>query len=178
MSVRPKISRRYFVGRYWPKLWSKAFWLMSISLVLCLGGDAAYAFTQFQALGGAIVYKHQCARCHGEHGKGKDYAFDDLRSPELIGPLALPCTPKPYQKLRHRHFRDVTDIYDFVSATMPADKPASLKAQQYWNAIAFILQSNGMKADGKRLDTETGKQIVLHPNCASGVAAAGQESKP
>ena len=74
MSVRPKISRRYFAGRCRPKLWSKAFWLLSIGLVL--------------------------------------------------------------------------------------------------------LQSNKMNADGKRLDAETGKQIVLHPNWASGVAAAGQESKP
>lgn len=155
-----------------------ALGLSTAVLVFFAMSGIAPAFTQIEAQHGARIYQHQCARCHGEHGEGKDNAFKDLRSSELLGLTALPCKPRPFQKLRHQDFRTVKDIYDFVSATMHADQPASLEAEQYWDAIAFILQSNGIAADRKRLNKTSSKQVTLLTDCASGVPSSGLQVKP
>jgi S-disulfanyl-L-cysteine oxidoreductase SoxD len=33
-------------------------------------------------------------------------------------------------------------LYDYVSRTMPFDAPGSLTEQQYWDAIAYLLDEN------------------------------------
>jgi polar amino acid transport system substrate-binding protein len=119
--------------------------------VLIAAAGAAGAFTREQVDFGAWVFRRQCARCHGADGGGADNAWRGLRAPELIGPGALPRTPRPYQQIRRREFTTVADVYWFVSASMPADQPASLEAEEYWDAIAWILRSNGVAPDGKPL---------------------------
>jgi cytochrome c len=135
------------------------------AMILVASASAAWAFTDSQAHSGETIYKRQCARCHGDHGEGKDDSYRGLRAPELIGPSALPCQPRPFQKIRQHDFRTVKDVYDFVSAAMPADQPASLESEQYWNVLAYRLQANGKTADGTRLDAASSASIVLHPDC-------------
>ena len=53
--------------------------------------------------------------------------------------------------MRHFQFRTVRDVYEFASAVMPADQPASLSAEDYWNVIAFLLSANGIPVNGKLL---------------------------
>jgi cytochrome c len=131
--------------------------------LLVTATHAAVAFTPTQAQDGARVYARQCARCHGPKGEGKDNAFNGLRAPEVIGKGALPLKPRPSQQLRKTDFRTAKDVYDFVSATMPADQPAILSAQEYWDVVAFTLEKNGVKADGKPLVDTSSAQITLHP---------------
>jgi S-disulfanyl-L-cysteine oxidoreductase SoxD len=33
-------------------------------------------------------------------------------------------------------------LYDYVSRTMPFDAPGSLTEQQYWDAVAYLLDEN------------------------------------
>jgi S-disulfanyl-L-cysteine oxidoreductase SoxD len=33
-------------------------------------------------------------------------------------------------------------LYDYVSRTMPFDAPGSLSEQQYWDAVAYLLDEN------------------------------------
>lgn len=33
-------------------------------------------------------------------------------------------------------------LYDYVSRTMPFDAPGSLDEQQYWDAVAYLLDEN------------------------------------
>jgi hypothetical protein len=81
----------------------------------------------------------------------------------LIGPGAFPLDPRPYQKMRHFQFRTVRDIYEFASAVMPADQPASLSDADYWNAIAFLLNANGMPVNGRLLNEDAAADIPLAP---------------
>ncbi len=145
------------------------------SVILFATTSAVWAFTDTQARSGENIYKHQCARCHGDRGEGKDDSFRGLRAPELIGPSALPCKPRPFQKIRQHDFRTVKDVYDYVSALMPADQPASLESAQYWSVLAYTLQANGKTADGVRLDATSSAQMILHPDCP---AAAAQKAPP
>ncbi len=149
--------------------------VVTASVILFATTNNVWAFTDNQARGGENIYKHQCARCHGDHGEGKDDSFKGLRAPELIGPSALPCKPRLFQKIRQHDFGTVKDVYDYVSATMPADQPASLESAQYWNVLAYTLHSNGKTADGVRLDAASSAQMLLHPDCPP---TAAQKTPP
>jgi hypothetical protein len=35
-------------------------------------------------------------------------------------------------------------LFDYVSSTMPFDNPGSLSEQQYWDAIAYLLDENDL----------------------------------
>jgi len=132
-----------------------------VCVVLLLATGRAIAFTPEQAEYGAWVLRRQCARCHGGDGQGKDDAWKGLRAPELIGAGAFPLEPRPYQQIRRRDFRSVLDVFWFVSASMPADQPASLEPEEYWSVLAFLLRSNGMAPDGTPLADATADQIPM-----------------
>lgn len=123
---------------------------VALALALAVAGTAR-AFTAEQADKGREVFRLQCARCHGPDGQGISNIYKGMTAPPLIGPAALPLDPRSYQKMRHFQFRNVRDVYEFASAVMPADQPASLSAEDYWNAIAFLLNANGMAVNGKML---------------------------
>lgn len=138
------------------KLLVVASWLAAFSQP-----GAAFAFTDAQVKAGAETFQLQCARCHGPNGEGEENIYHGLRAPELIGPNAFPVGPRPYQKLRHFDFHSVRDIYEFASASMPADQPASLNADVYWDVIAYLLEANGVSSDGKPLNESTAAEIPI-----------------
>jgi cytochrome c len=149
-----------------------------LGAVLTAAAVPAHAFTAAQVQAGTRTYKRQCARCHGVNGEGKDNAFKGLRAPELIGPGALPCQPRAFQKLRTHPFRTAQDVYAFVSSAMPADQPAILDEGEYWDVIAYLLQARGSAADGTPLDATSSAHVVLHADCASaGTGVSGQEHR-
>lgn len=138
-------------------------WAAGLAIMTVVG--TGHAFTEAQVHAGVRTFKRQCARCHGVDGSGKDNQFKGLRAPELIGTGAMPCRPRAFQKIRKDNFRTSQDVYDFVSASMPADQPAILDADEYWDVIAYLLQANGRKADATPLDATSAAHIVLHPDC-------------
>ena len=136
--------------------------LATIGLLLAVSASAK-AFTAEQVDKGREVFRLQCARCHGPGGQGISNIYRSMTAPPLIGPGAFPLDPRPYQKMRHFQFRTVRDIYEFASAVMPADQPASLSDADYWNAIAFLLNANGMPVNGRLLNEDEAAQIPLAP---------------
>jgi cytochrome c len=129
---------------------------------------------------GERTYRRQCARCHGAHAQGKDDQFHGLRAQALVGRNALPCEPRPAQRLRARRFRTAKDVYDFASASMPADEPAILDADEYWDVVAYLLAENGRTPNGTPLDATSAASVVLDPHCpandADGAAPGGRRS--
>ncbi len=133
-----------------------------MALALLLGASAsARAFTAEQADKGQEVFRLQCARCHGPSGQGISNIYHDMTAPPLIGPGALPLNPRPYQKMRHFQFRTVRDVYEFASAVMPADQPASLSAEDYWDVIAYLLGANGEAVNGQILNEDAAPDMPL-----------------
>ncbi len=55
----------------------------------------------------------------------------------------------------------VGQVYDFASRNMPANKPGSLKSEEYLDIISFALQANGFEPDGKPLTPASAKDIKL-----------------
>ncbi len=138
----------------------------------------AAAFTPDQVTRGAEVFRRQCQRCHGPYGEGRDAIYRGLRAPELIGRTALPVKPRPYQRIRRRDFRTAEDVFDFASAAMPADQPASLYAGEYWAVLSFVLAANSVQADGEQLDDASAATLSLHAHAAPGAASGGGAAEP
>ncbi len=109
-----------------------------------------------QAAQGQKLFAKNCAKCHGKAGEGSK------KAPPIVGKDALPLDPPPTAKLRKTQFRTAQDVAEFVSAKMPANKPGSLTAEQYYDILAFDLKANGVDVSGKKLDPTTAAEIKLH----------------
>jgi cytochrome c len=146
-----------------PLAFKVALVTLAASVWLALAPSGAFAFTQEQVNRGQEVFRLQCARCHGPNGQGVSDVYKGLTAPQLIGPGALTLNPRPYQKMRHFQFRTALNIYQFASAVMPADQPASLNDQDYWDVIAYVLNSDGATPNGQPLTEQSAARMSLAP---------------
>ena len=144
-------------------------------VALLLAAMPAMAFTAEQVDKGRDLFRLQCARCHGPDGQGITNIYRNMTAPPLIAPSAFPLNPRPYQKMRHFQFRSVRDIYEFASAVMPADQPASLSADDYWDVISFLLNANGTAVNGQPLNENNAAGMPLAKLQARGKQTASNE---
>jgi cytochrome c len=95
---------------------------------------------------GKALFAANCAKCHGDQGHGTN------DGPRLVGSgngLALyESTPK---------------LYDFIRGNMPEESPGSLKDEEYWDTLAFILDANGLLPPNITLGPETAETVKLSP---------------
>lgn len=92
------------------------------------------------------MFRTHCAKCHGDTGEGK---------------IGLGRTlVAPWDPLAGYHTADT--LFAFVSRAMPSDNPGSLKEQEYWDVIAFLLDANGILPPGTH----------VHRDNAHGIATA------
>jgi mono/diheme cytochrome c family protein len=112
-----------------------------------------------QAARGKAIFDVRCSVCHGEMLEG-------LAGPPLAGDVFLGPRDK----------QPVSDLFDKIHNTMPADAPGTLEPHQVADLVAFILQANTFPAGRAELGTDAGalKQIVLvAANPVPAVAAGG-----
>jgi mono/diheme cytochrome c family protein len=123
-------------------------------LLLLIAGPA---FAEDQAAQGAQLYAKHCASCHGDAGQGSK------KSPPVVGKDALPLDPPAGAKIRKTQFHTAKDVLDFISKSMPAKKPGSLKPEEYNAILAFDLKANGVDVSKITIDSTTAAKITLHP---------------
>ncbi len=92
---------------------------------------------------GKALFGMICAKCHGEQGQGD-------KCPRVIGP---PNGLSGYGTAK--------ELFDFASTQMPFDDPGTLKADQYWDALAFILDANNLLPPNTILGPENAGDIKL-----------------
>lgn len=125
---------------------------------------------------GASLYYYHCMACHGDRGQGlsvewraqwapghqdcsvpqchgsrhppEGFTFPKNFAPPLVGDGAL------------ARYTTAQDLYDFVSKRMPYQAPGSLKPDQYWALVAFILQRRG--AAVSNVGPANAGDILLH----------------
>jgi S-disulfanyl-L-cysteine oxidoreductase SoxD len=87
-------------------------------------------YTEAQAKRGETIYADSCASCHGDDLSGGG------QTPALAG------------KEFNVDWNDLalSDLFDRTRATMPADKPGTLKPEQTADVIAFLLQKGNFPA--------------------------------
>ena len=119
---------------------------------------AAPAFAdEAQVAEGQKLYGKYCASCHGDAGQG------GKKAPPVVGKDALPLDPPSGAKVRKSQFHTAKDVADFVIKNMPAKKPGSLKADEYWAILAFDLKANGVDVSKTKVDEASAAKVVLHP---------------
>ncbi len=125
------------------------------ALALVAWPTAARADEAQVAEGEKLFAKH-CAKCHGKSGEGSK------KAPPVVGKQALPLDPPPGAKIRKTQFHTAEDVAAFVSTKMPANKPGSLKPDEYYAILAFDLKANGVDVSNQKLDATTAAAIKLH----------------
>ena len=102
---------------------------------------------------GSVVFLQKCAACHGLHGEGIDknprligrepaagYNFaGDVKAPRTIGNYW------PYS----------TTLYDYLHRAMPLNAPGSLTPNEIYAVTAFLLNENGIIAQGAVMDAKS-----------------------
>ena len=115
-------------------------------------------YTDGQATRGKAIFDMRCALCHGERLEG-------AAGPPLVGDVFLgPWDSQP-----------LSNVFDKINATMPADAPGTLAPQQVADLVAFILQANKFPAGGADLASAPAplKQIAITaPNPPARVTTA------
>ena len=129
---------------------------LAAALAVAAWASAAQA-DEAQIAQGAKLFAKNCAKCHGKAGEGTK------KAPPVVGKDALPLDPRPEAKVRKTQFHTAQDVAEFVSTKMPANKPGSLKPDEYYAILAFDLDANGVAdAKTKKIDATTAAEIKLH----------------
>jgi len=109
-------------------LMAGAYTVMALAAQARTTSDGVY--TEAQAKRGEQIYADSCASCHGPDLSGGG------QTPGLAG------------KEFDMDWNDLSirDLFDRTRATMPADKPGTLKPEQAADVIAFLLQKGSFPA--------------------------------
>jgi mono/diheme cytochrome c family protein len=108
----------------------------------------AVAAARSRAPDGARVFANECAGCHGNRGQGKGTV------PALMGAEAL-RDPEA--------FRTAETLFDYVSRSMPLprDRIGSLKPEQYWAVVNFILLAHQSEVPPGGVTPENAPSVVI-----------------
>ena len=96
-------------------------------------------YSEMQAKRGDVLYKEQCATCHGDNLEGSG------PMPALAG--------KDF--LASWQGKTVGDLFEKTATTMPATAPGSLTPAQAADIVSYMLASSKYKAGTADLDTKT-----------------------
>jgi mono/diheme cytochrome c family protein len=95
-------------------------------------------YTEGQAKRGQTVYEEQCLSCHSPDLTGADQA------PALVGA----------EFTNEWNDAPVSDLFERIRISMPADKPGTLKPEQVADVLAFVLSKDGFPAGDTELPAE------------------------
>lgn len=103
-------------------------------------------YTEVQATRGQEAYKSACASCHGASMQGSGPATPPLAGSEFTGNWAG---------------QTLSDLFDRIQTTMPADHPGTLSRAQNADVLAYMLKFNKLPAGKTDLPTDAAalKQI-------------------
>lgn len=110
---------------------------------------------------GAVLYKAQCASCHGQKGEGMEPAF-----PRLLGrdPGAEDFKFSTDPKLPHtigNYWSHATTLFDYIKRAMPHTAPGSLTNDQVYALSAYLLAMDDVIADDATLDAASLRAVKM-----------------
>jgi S-disulfanyl-L-cysteine oxidoreductase SoxD len=107
---------------------------------------------------GEGVYMSRCAACHGEFGEGAG------RWPPLAGGRGSLGSHDPNRTVGS-YFPYASSVFDYVRHAMPFGDAQSLKADELYAVVAYVLWLNDVVDETFVLSAETFRQVRL-PNQA------------
>lgn len=119
---------------------------------------------------GADIFQAKCAMCHGEDARGVHWqpgAFSPIAGLPLAGG---PKSDAPPQAGHNPWVPPITNgapfpevIFNTIAVEMPMFRPGTLKADEVYSLVAFILFKNGLVKEDDVMNRETLPQIQM-PN--------------
>ncbi len=98
---------------------------------------------------GQQVYADQCAVCHGDKLQGiRNRNLPQGGGPALIGGRGTLNTPHPVTTVES-YWPYASTLYDYIERAMPYTAPSSLKPDEVYSLVAFIL------GEGRIVDKKT-----------------------
>lgn len=132
---------------------SKKYFLVPALLLLVLltvtacggggGGTSGAAERAAQVTAGQVVYREQCATCHGQNYEG----------------VSAPALDKPTLA----EYKDGKTLFDFISKNMPLTNPGGLTQDQYLQVTALLLDHVQALPADQKLTTDNAANIKLTP---------------
>ena len=106
---------------------------------------------------GSLVYRRQCAACHGVNGQGAG-------APRLVKPNAAPDAD-PWSLGRILPIRSpyATGVWDYINRGMPLNREGSLSADQVYALTAYLLNLNELIPEDAVMDAESLPKVQM-PN--------------
>jgi mono/diheme cytochrome c family protein len=101
------------------------------------------AFTEEQVQRGKSIYQKNCQDCHGSTLDNGEFGGAPLKGSYFR---------------QHWGSGDVSGLFGYLNALMPADRPGQLTPQAYADVTAFLLSSNGYEASTEELPADEGAQ--------------------
>ena len=104
---------------------------------------------------GQAVYESKCAACHGATG---------VEGPRdrLVGGQGTLTTAKPIKTIGS-YWQYAPTLYDYVGRAMPFTAPGSLKPDEVYGIVAYLLNRNGVIDAAQVMDAKT-LPLVKMPN--------------
>ena len=97
---------------------------------------------------GEQIYLAKCVACHGEKGAGKPN--DQLVGGQgSLGPGQAPV------KTVGSFWPYATTVFDYVRRAMPLNEPKSLRDDEVYAVVAYLLQLNGVIGENDTMDAKT-----------------------
>lgn len=102
---------------------------------------------------GAALFAERCTMCHGVHGEGiPPY-------PRLIGSEPRDSFPfgrdAKYVKTIGNYWPYATTVFDYVNRAMPLTAPGSLRPDDVYSVVAFLLAENAVIDRNTVIDART-----------------------
>lgn len=110
---------------------------------------------------GAGIYANKCAACHGATG---------IEGPKdrLVGGQGSLATDHPIKTIGS-YWPYATTLYDYIHRAMPLDAPQSLKPDEVYAVVAWLLHQNGIIPAEMVIDAQTLPAVKM-PNRAGFVS--------
>ena len=104
---------------------------------------------------GQAIYAARCASCHGDTGH-EGGSGPILVDPRQFQPGVTPPTVGNYWPY-------ATSVYDYVNRAMPPDAPGSLRPEEVYALVAYLLNANEIIASDTVINAQTLPRVVM-PN--------------
>lgn len=115
---------------------------------------------QGSAQEGAMVYREQCAACHGETLQGN--MSPGIGADRLIGGRGSLSSDTPV-KTTESYWPYATTLFDYVKRAMPFSAPGSLTDDQVYAVVAYILSEGRVIKPDEMLNAATLPKVRM-PN--------------
>ena len=97
---------------------------------------------------GEQIYLAKCLACHGEKGAGKP-------NDQLVGGLGSLGAGQTPVKTVGSFWPYATTVFDYVRRAMPLNEPKSLRDDEVYAVVAYLLQLNGVIGETDTMDAKT-----------------------